>query len=72
MSIDVTTFIGNYAYRHLRNNTPGGLLTYMDRFGIERAVVSNLSGILYKNTQPANEDRRKQSNRTPAGSFRWR
>ncbi len=56
MSIDVHTYFGHYAFRHLRGNTASGLVSYMDRFGIERAVVASLSGILYKNTQPANEE----------------
>jgi len=28
----------------------------MDQFGIDVSVISNLDGVLYKNTQPANED----------------
>jgi len=56
MSIDVHTYIGHFAFRHLRHNTPQGLAAYMERFGIERAVVSNLSGVFYRNTQPANEE----------------
>ncbi len=56
MSIDVHTYIGHYAYRHLRGNTPEGLVSYMKRFGIERAAVANLSGVFYKDTQPANEE----------------
>ena len=56
MSIDVHTYIGNYAFRHLRGNTARGLASYMDRFGIERAAVANLSGLFYRNIQPANEE----------------
>lgn len=56
MSIDVHAYIGHYAFRHLRGNTAEGLVSYMKRFGIERAAVANLSGVFYRNTQPANEE----------------
>lgn len=55
MSIDVHTYIGHYPYRDLRGNTPKGLIIYMDRFRIERSAVANLSGIFYRDPQPANE-----------------
>jgi len=28
----------------------------MDRYGVDISVVSNMNGIFYKNTQPANEE----------------
>ena len=56
MSIDVHTYVGHFAFRHLRHNTPEGLAAYMNQFGVERAVVANLSGVFYRNTQPANEE----------------
>jgi hypothetical protein len=56
MSIDVHTYIGHYPYRHLRGNTPKGLISYMDRFSIERAAVANLDAIFYRNPQPGNEE----------------
>jgi uncharacterized protein len=56
MSIDCHTYIGHWPFRQLRGNTPQGLISYMDRFGIERSMVANLDGVFYRNPQPANED----------------
>ena len=36
MSIDVNTYIGHFPFRQLRGNTAQGLVSYMDRFAIER------------------------------------
>jgi predicted TIM-barrel fold metal-dependent hydrolase len=52
--IDVSAYLGPFAFRQLRHNTVGGLLLYMDRFGIEQAVVANAAAIAYRNPQPAN------------------
>lgn len=56
MRVDIHAYIGHWPFRQLRGNTCGGLLTNMRRYGIDRAVISNISGIFYKNTQPANEE----------------
>jgi len=56
MRIDFHTYIGYWPFRQLRGNTPAGLVEYMGRFGIDRAVVANINGVFYKNTQPANEE----------------
>jgi predicted TIM-barrel fold metal-dependent hydrolase len=56
MRIDFHTYIGHWPFRQLRGNTPDGLVEYMGRFGIDQAVVSNINGVFYKNTQPANEE----------------
>jgi hypothetical protein len=56
MRIDFHTYIGHWPFRQLRGNTPAGLLEYMGRFGIDQVVVSNINGVFYKNTQPANEE----------------
>ena len=56
MRIDFHTYIGHWPFRELRGNTAAGLAAYMARFGIDHAVVSNVSGIFYKNTQPANAE----------------
>jgi uncharacterized protein len=56
MRIDFHTYIGHWPFRQLRGNTPAGLLRYMERFGIDQAVVANINGVFYKNTQPANEE----------------
>ena len=56
MSIDCHTYIGHFPFRQLRGNTPQGLVSYMERFGIERCLVGNINGVFYRNTQPANEE----------------
>ena len=56
MRIDFHTYIGHWPFRQLRGNTPAGLVEYMGRFGIDQAVVANINGVFYKNTQPANEE----------------
>jgi uncharacterized protein len=56
MSIDCHTYIGHWPFRQLRGNTPQGLISYMERFGIERSMVANIDGVFYRNPQPANED----------------
>lgn len=56
MWIDINAYTGHWPYKQLENSTLSGLLQRMDRFGIDRAVVANLSALHYKNTQPANEE----------------
>jgi predicted TIM-barrel fold metal-dependent hydrolase len=54
--IDLHCYIGHWPFRQLRGNTCAGLLAKMDKYGVDRAVVSNVNGIFYQNTQPANEE----------------
>jgi len=56
MRVDIHAYIGHWPFRQLRGNTCAGLLSNMRRYGIDRAVISNIHGIFYKNTQPANEE----------------
>ena len=56
MRIDFHTYLGHWPFRQLRGNSPAGLVEYMGRFGIDQAVVANIHGVFYKNTQPANEE----------------
>jgi hypothetical protein len=56
MIIDTNAYLGPFAFRQLRHNTPDQLLKLMDAKGIDRAMVSNPMAITYKNTQPANEE----------------
>jgi predicted TIM-barrel fold metal-dependent hydrolase len=56
MSIDCHTYIGHWPFRQLRGNTARGLISYMQRFGIELSMVANVNGVFYRNTQPANEE----------------
>ena len=56
MRIDIHAYIGHWPFRQLRGNTCDGLLGKMDKYGVDLAVVANLNGLFYKNTQPANEE----------------
>ena len=54
--IDVNAYLGHFAFRQLRHNTGDSLVRLMDRFGIERSVVSSAAAITYRNTQAGNEE----------------
>ena len=55
MIIDINAYLGNWPFRALRNSTAAELVKLMDSKGIDRAVVSSLDAILYKNSQAGNE-----------------
>ncbi len=56
MIIDSNAYLGHWAARRLRHNTPDGLLQLMDRSGIDRACVSSAGAILYMNSHAGNEE----------------
>lgn len=56
MLIDVNTWIGHWPFRQLRHNTAAALVKRMDKCGIDRAVVANIHGVLYKSPHNANEE----------------
>ncbi|HUT93426.1 MAG TPA: amidohydrolase family protein [Thermoguttaceae bacterium] len=56
MTIDVNAYLGHFAFRQLRHNTPDALLRLMDSKGIDRAMVSSAAAITYRNTQSGNEE----------------
>ncbi len=56
MLIDINTYIGHWPFRQLRGNTLHGLLDRMNRFGVDKSVVSNLNGLFYKACDFANEE----------------
>lgn len=56
MLIDVNAYTGHWPFRQLKHNTCETRLRLMKQFGIDIAVISNLNGVFYKNTQPANEE----------------
>lgn len=56
MLVDINTYIGHWPFRQRRYNTCEARLERMNRFGVDRAVVSSLNGIFYKNPQSANEE----------------
>jgi hypothetical protein len=54
--IDVNAYLGPFAFRRLRHNTPAGLLALMDRAGIAQAFVSSAAAITYRNAHAGNEE----------------
>jgi len=63
MLIDINTWIGHWPFRQLRHNTAAALVRRLDRCGIDRAVVANLNGVLYKSPHSANEEIASQTRR---------
>lgn len=56
MIIDANAYMGHWPFRPLRHNTADGLLRLMDQHGIDRAVVSSIHAIFYRNSQAGNEE----------------
>ena len=56
MLIDINTYVGHWPFMQLQYNTCEALGQRMDRFGTDVSIISNLNGIFYKNTQPANQE----------------
>lgn len=56
MLIDINAYVGNWPFRPLRGTTPGEMLTRMNKFGVDKAVISNLNGLFYVDCQLANEE----------------
>jgi predicted TIM-barrel fold metal-dependent hydrolase len=56
MIIDVNACLGHYPFRPLRHNTAAGLVALMDRNGIDRAVVSSLHAVFYRDAHRANDE----------------
>jgi len=52
--IDVNTYIGHWPFRQLRHNTVDGLLRLMDENVIDRAMVSSINAIFYRNCHAGN------------------
>lgn len=54
--IDIHAHIGHWPFRRLSHNTPEGVVALAERFGIEKALVSNLECILYRDVHDGNLD----------------
>jgi predicted TIM-barrel fold metal-dependent hydrolase len=54
MRIDVNAFLGSYPYRRVPGTSPDALLAAMDRTGIDRAWVSHLPGIFWRDPAAGN------------------
>jgi predicted TIM-barrel fold metal-dependent hydrolase len=58
MIIDVNAALGAYPFRRLTRTSAAEVVALMDRSGIDRAVVSSLPALLYRDVQRANEELR--------------
>jgi predicted TIM-barrel fold metal-dependent hydrolase len=56
MIIDVNAFLGHYPFRRLRFNSAAKMVELMDHNGIDRAVVSSLHAVFYRDAHRGNED----------------
>lgn len=56
MLIDINAYIGHWPFRRLQGNTLRSLLERMNRFGVEKSIVSNINGIFYKVPDFANRE----------------
>ena len=56
MIFDCHAYVGHYPFRPLRYNDGRGLVELMDREGIDRAAVSSLNALFYRDCQAANEE----------------
>ena len=52
--IDANAYLGNWPFRQLRYTTPAALLGKMDDLGVEKAVVSSLENVFYKDLLTGN------------------
>lgn len=56
MLIDINANIGHWPFEQTNCNTCQALLDRMNKYGVNKSVVSNMNGIFYKDTQAANEE----------------
>lgn len=56
MLIDINANIGHWPFEQTNCNTCQALLERMNKYGVDKSVVSNMNGIFYKDTQAANEE----------------
>ncbi len=56
MRIDAHVYTGHWPFRQLRGTTCRFLLEKMDRYAVDRSLVSSIHGMFHKNPQTANEE----------------
>ena len=56
MIIDINACLGHYPFRKLRHTTAAELIHLMDRSGIDRALVSSLHAVFYRDAHRGNEE----------------
>lgn len=54
MVIDVNAYIGHWPFRQVKDSTAGKLVKRLDESAIDRAVVSSINAIFYKDSQQGN------------------
>lgn len=56
MIIDVNASVGHYPFRGLRNRTAREVVALLDRHGLDRAVVTSLHAVFYRDAHRGNEE----------------
>lgn len=54
MIIDINATLGHYPFRQLSATTPEAMLALMDRWTVDRALVSSLHAVFYRDCQRGN------------------
>ena len=65
MLFDINAHLGPFALRELRHTTAEDLLSFMDRHGIGRALVSSAAAIAYKDCHSGNEQLAREAAGAP-------
>lgn len=63
MIIDINAYLGHWPFRQLRHNTAGDLLKLMDKHGIDKAIVSFINAIFYKDCHAGNIELATEANK---------
>lgn len=61
MIIDVNAHLGHYPFRRLRHRTAAEFVKLMDANGIDRAVVSSLHSVFYRDAHQGNEELHRET-----------
>lgn len=56
----MSAYVGHWPFRNLRGNTLAQMLQRMNTYGVDQAIVSNLNGIFYVDSQIANEELQRE------------
>lgn len=60
MIIDVNTYLGHWPFRNISHNTAEALVSTLEKSGVDKACVSSLNAIFYKDTQAGNLELSKE------------
>ena len=71
MIIDINAFLGHYPFRQLRFNNAAKMVELMDGNGIDRAVVSSLHAVFYRDSHRGNAELHEETKAFGADSFPW-